>query len=73
MSAMNVVFTKHALEQMQERRITEEEVISIIKYAEKTEKIDDKYYVKKNVGRGIIEVCFVRQNYIKVITVYWIP
>lgn len=69
---MNIQFTEHALYTMKKRRITEDEVISAIKYPEKTEKISDKYYVTKNIGRGIIEVVFIRENYIKVITLYWI-
>ncbi len=69
---MNIHFTEHARYTMKKRRITEDEVISVIKYSEKTEKIDDKYYVTKNIGRGIIEVVFTRENYIKVITLYWI-
>ena len=67
---MHVEFTKHAKEQMKERNISEDEVISTIKYAEKTGKIDDVYYARKNIGRAIIEVVYIRQNYIKVITVY---
>ena len=69
---MNIQFTEHARYTMKKRRITEDEVISAIKYSEKTEKIDDKYYVTKNIGRGIIEVVFIKENYIKVITLYWI-
>lgn len=70
---MNITFTSHALEQMKERGITSDEVISTIRYAEKIDKIGDKYYAQKNTNSGIIEVVFVRENYIKVVTVYWIP
>ena len=69
---MNIQFTEHALYTMNKRRITEDEVISVIKYPEKTDKIGEKYYISKNIGRGIIEVVFTRENYIKVITLYWI-
>ena len=67
---MHIEFTKHAKDQMDERNISEDEVVSTIKYAEKTEKIDDIYYARKNIGRAIIEVVYTRENYIKVITVY---
>ncbi|MEK6825784.1 MAG: DUF4258 domain-containing protein [Nanoarchaeota archaeon] len=67
---MNIVFTKHAREQMEERNISEDEVISTVKYPEKTEKVDDMYYTQKNLGRFILEVVFTRENYIKVITLY---
>jgi len=57
---MNIQFTEHARYTMNKRRITEDEVISAIKYPEKTQKIGDKYYSIKNIGRGIIEVVFTR-------------
>jgi len=55
---------------MKERNISEEEVIDTVKTTKKTQKIDDIYYARKNIGRAIIEVVYVRENYIKVITVY---
>jgi hypothetical protein len=67
---MNIVFTEHAKERMKIRNISEDEVISTIKYPEKTEKIDDIYYVQKNLGRFILNVVYTRENYIKVITLY---
>ncbi len=67
---MHIDFTKHAREQMKERNISEEEVIETVKTAKKTQKIDDVYYARKNIGRATIEVVYVRENYIKVITVY---
>ncbi|MEK6854636.1 MAG: DUF4258 domain-containing protein [Nanoarchaeota archaeon] len=67
---MHIEFTKHAREQMKERNISEEEVIETIKSAKKTQKIDDIHYARKNTGRAVIEVVYVRENYIKVITVY---
>jgi len=47
---MNIQFTEHARYTMNKRRITEDEVISAIKYPEKTQKIGDKYYSIKNIG-----------------------
>lgn len=67
---MHIEFTKHAKEQMLERNISEDEVISTIKYAEKTNKIHNVYYARKNIGRSLIEVVYIIENYIKVITVY---
>ena len=67
---MHIEFTKHAKEQMKERNISEDEVIETIKSSGKTQKIDDVYYARKNIGRAVIEVVYVRENYIKVITVY---
>ena len=67
---MNIVFTKHAKEQMKERGITEDDVINAVKYPEKTKKISNIYYVQKKVIQGTIEVVYIKENYIKVITVY---
>lgn len=67
---VNIVFTKHAREQMERRNISEDEVISTIKYPEKTEKVDDIYYVYKKLDRFVLKVVYEKQNYIKVITVH---
>lgn len=55
---------------MKERGISEDEVINAVKYPEKTDKIRNKYYVQKKTIQGKIEVVYVREKYIKVITVY---
>ena len=67
---MKIIFTKHAKEQMEERGISEDEVMNTLKYPENTQKIDDLYYAQKKTNQGIIEVVYEKQNYIKVITVY---
>ena len=67
---MNIVLTKHVKEQMEERGISEDEVMNTLKYPESTQKIDGLYYSQKRTGQGIIEVVYEKQNYIKVITVY---
>ena len=67
---MNIKFTKHAEEQMKERGISKDEVINTIKYPEKTLKTEDRYLAQKKISLGIIEVVYVIENYIKVITVY---
>ena len=69
---MNIVFTLHTKSRLKKRKITEDEVIQAIKSPDKLTKIDGKYYVQKNIGRGNIEVIYVRENYIKVVTVYWV-
>ncbi|MBI2631393.1 DUF4258 domain-containing protein [Candidatus Pacearchaeota archaeon] len=67
---MHIEFTDHARERMKKRNISEDEVINTIKYPEKTEKIDGIYYVQKSLGRFTLHVVFIRENYIKVITLY---
>jgi len=68
---MDIIFTEHAKERMKKRKITEEEIKEVIKYPEKTEKIEGKYYVQKNIQRANIEVVYEKDKYIKVITVYY--
>ena len=67
---MKIVLTQHVKEQMEERGISEDEVINTVKYPENTRKIDELYYAKKKTSQGTIEVVYEKQSYIKVITVY---
>lgn len=55
---------------MKKRNISEDEVISTIKYPEKTEKVDDVYYAYKKLERFTLKVVYTRENYIKVITIH---
>ena len=67
---MNIIFTKHAKDRMKKRNISEDEVINTIQYPEKTQKIDDIYYVQKNLVRFVLKVVYTRENYINVLTLY---
>jgi len=69
---MEVIFTEHVKERIKKRKITEEEIITTIKYPDKTIKRNGKYYSKKNIGRARIEVIYEKDKYIKIITVYYI-
>ena len=55
---------------MERRGISEDEVISTIKFPEKTRKIGNIYYAQKKLTSGTIEIVFEKENYIKVITLY---
>ncbi|MBI5148546.1 DUF4258 domain-containing protein [Candidatus Pacearchaeota archaeon] len=69
---MDIVFTEHAKEMVEKRKITKDDVISTIKYPEKIKKKEGKYYAQKNIGRGRIEVVYEKDKYIKIITLYWL-
>jgi len=69
---MEIVFTKHAREMMEKRKISEDEVIQTIKHLEKLTKIEGLYYAQKNIIRANIEVVYEKVKYIKVITLYYI-
>ena len=69
---MEIIFTKHVRGRIKKRKISEDEIINTIKYAEKIDKRKGKYYAQKDIGRGKIEVVYTRDKYIKIVTVYWI-
>ena len=69
---MDIIFTKHVKSRLKKRGISEDEVINTMKYPEKLDKKEGKYYAQKNIGRGKIEVIYEKESYINVITVYWI-
>ena len=69
---MEIIFTEHTKERMRKRSISEEEVINAIKFADKTDKKQGKYYTQKNIGRAEIGVVYEKDKYIKVITTYYL-
>jgi len=70
---MNHIFTNHAKDRINKRNLTELEVIESIEHADKILTRQDKYYAQKLIREGKIEVVFEKgENYIKIITVYWI-
>lgn len=60
---MEIIYTLHAKDKMKKRRITEDEVIHVIKNPDKTLKIKGKYYAQKNIGRAKIEVVYEKDKY----------
>jgi len=70
---MKIIFTEHAKQKLQKRKITKDEIINTIKYSENTRKTKEKFYAQKNISRGSIEVVYTTEDkFLKVITVYWI-
>ena len=68
---MKIIFTRHAEEQIKERKIEKRLVEETIKYADKTRKEGkNKYYASRKINGFFLEVVYIRENYIKVITVY---
>lgn len=55
---------------MKERGISEDDVINTIKYPEKIDKVRNKYYAQKRTIQSKIQAVYVKEKYIKVITVY---
>ena len=69
---MRISYTIHALGQMQERRIHPIWVEETIKYADETKRIEQKYYAVKRFNGKILKVVYVKENYIKVVTTFFI-
>jgi hypothetical protein len=69
---MKIEFTRHALERMNKRGVSKDEVISVLTYPETTLKKDGKFFMRKNIEKGNVEVVCVKDSYIKVVTVYFI-
>ena len=53
---MQIIFTEHAKERLNKRRITIEEVELALKSSDKTRKEGGKYIAEKNIGRAKIEL-----------------
>ncbi len=69
---MEIEFTLHAKEQIKERNLKIDEIINAIKNPDKVDYEYGKYYSQKDVGRGVIEIIYEKDKYIKVITIYWL-
>lgn len=69
---MEIVFTNHALYQINERKIDRILVEEVIKSPDVTKRVDNKYYVIKSINNKKLKVVYVKQRYIKVVTLYWI-
>lgn len=70
---MDIIYSIHAEEQIQERKIEKlwiEETIKSPDYIKRNK--PNKYIIKKKLNGRSIEVVYVKEKYIKVVTVYWI-
>ncbi len=70
---MKIIFTLHAEERLEKRKVLREEIIDAVNYPTDIEKKHDKYYCRKRLNRGMIEIVYEKtESNIKVITLYWI-
>lgn len=68
---MRIVYTKHAQEQIEERKIEYAWIESTIKSPDFTErKILAKYMARKRLNGKSLEVVYIKERYIKIVTVY---
>ena len=70
---MKVIFTRHAQERLERRKILKVEIEHALSFPGKIIKKRELYFYRKRFSRGTIEVvCDRRENLIKVITLYWL-
>ena len=69
--SMRIVYTKHAVLQMEKRKLEKVWIEETIKYPDKTEREGmKKYYASKKLNGITLEVVYVKESFIKVITAY---
>lgn len=64
------MYSLHAEEQIKERKIEKVWVEEAVKSPNQIEKDGDKYYVIKKLNGITLKIVYVKQKYIKIITVY---
>ena len=69
---MNIIYTKHATEQIKERKILNVWVEEAIKSPTQIKINGHKHYVTKRLNGNTLRVVYVRERYIKVITAYFV-
>lgn len=69
---MYIIFTKHAKEQIEERKIELIWIEEAIKWPNLTKHAENKYIVTKRLNGRSIEAVYIKEKYIKVLTVYWV-
>ena len=67
---MDIYYTSHAEEQIRERKIEKVWVEETIKRPDLTKHIGHKYRVTKKLNGLTLEVVYLKQKYIKIITIY---
>ncbi|MBI4148925.1 DUF4258 domain-containing protein [Candidatus Woesearchaeota archaeon] len=69
---MDIRYTQHAREQIEERRIHPIWVEETITSPDETKRTGHKFFATKKLNGNALKVVYVKENYIKVITVYFI-
>ncbi len=69
---MQFHYTFHALDAIAERKIEKIWVKEALQFPDITYFEEGKYYAVKKLNGLSIEVVYVKEKYIKIITVYWV-
>jgi hypothetical protein len=68
---MEIRYSVHSEEQIKERNLEKIWVEETIRFSDETEREGkNKYYARKAINGITLEVVYVKENYIKVVTVY---
>ena len=68
---MNLIYSSHARKRMRQRGIKERDILDIIEFPEYTLKRGEEIEAYKKLNGKMIKIVYViKENYIKVITVY---
>jgi len=67
-----LIYTVHAEEQLEIRKIEKIWVEEAVRAPDFTEREGEKYIVNKKLNGRSIKVVYVKERYIKIITVYWV-
>ena len=70
---MKYIFTDHAEDRLEKRKLSKEEVIDSIKYSNIKVKKHGKYYARKITQRGNLETVYEKtEKNIRIVTFYWL-
>ena len=69
---MDIKYTLHAEEQVNDRKIEKVWIEETIRHQHKTERDGNKYYVVRKLNGRTLKVIYVKEKYIKVITIFFI-
>ncbi len=69
---MNILYTNHAKEQIEDRKIEKIWVEEAIKSPDTTKHVKYKYYITKKLNGKTLKVVYTKEKYIKVITTYFV-
>ncbi len=69
---MEIRYTKHAKYQIGERKIEQVWIEETLRSPDKIFRDGHKYYVTKKLNGFTLRIVYVRENYIKIVTLYWI-
>ena len=69
---MKIILTRHAIEQIEDRKINFVWVQETVKFPDIMKKEDNKYYALKRLNGHVLKVVYVKEKYIKVITTFFV-